>query len=245
VEDHPHYPCSADDYDICQEIGIGAFATVFRGVVRETGEEVAIKVIDLDQFNTNWEEIRREILVMSLLHHPNVVPIKCSFVDGQDLWIVMPLLEAGSCAAIMKQIAPNGFRDEALIATILKETLQGLQYFHKDGRIHRDLKAGNILIGWNGSVELGDFGVAGTLMENGDRKRNVQTFTGSLCWMAPEVMEHSAGYDEKADIWSRKSISQYSIQSLSALLSALLLTSFPFFSYFLFTLVSLFPFQLV
>ncbi len=58
-----------------------------------------------------------------------------------------------------------------LVATILREALQGLQYFHKDGRIHRDIKAGNILIGTEGNVELADFGVAGTLMENGDRKK--------------------------------------------------------------------------
>ena len=139
---------------------------------------------------------------MSLLHHPNVVKIKTSFIVNSDLWIVMPLLQAGSCASLMKHLAPNGFKDEALIATILRETLQGLMYFHKDGRIHRDLKAGNILIGAQGEVQLADFGVAGTLMENGDRKKNRQTFTGTPCWMAPEVMEHTNGYDEKADIWS-------------------------------------------
>ena len=186
-----HYPCTADDYDILQEIGVGAFATVYRATVNASGEEVAIKIIDLEQFNVNWDEIRREIQIMSLLHHPNVVKIKSSFIVNSDLWIVMPLLQAGSCAALMKQLAPTGFKDEALIATILKETLQGLMYFHKDGRIHRDLKAGNILIGSGGEVQLADFGVAGTLMENGDRKKNRQTFTGTPCWMAPEVIAHS------------------------------------------------------
>jgi serine/threonine-protein kinase OSR1/STK39 len=96
--------------------------------------------------------------------------------------IVMPFKQAGSCAAIMKQIAPKGFKDDALIATILREALQGLVYLHKDGKIHRDLKAGNILIGAKGEVEIADFGVAGTLMENGDRKKNRQTFTGTPCW---------------------------------------------------------------
>jgi serine/threonine-protein kinase OSR1/STK39 len=197
-----HYPCTADDYDVLSEIGVGAFATVYRAVVKATGEEVAVKVMDLDQFNTNWDEIRNEISIMCQLHHPNVVKIKTSFVDGQDLWIVMELLDAGSCAQLIKQFAPTGFKDEGLIATILKESLQGLVYFHKDGHIHRDLKAGNILIRRNGDVLLADFGVAGTLMENGDRKKNRQTFTGTPCWMAPEVMEHTHGYDAKADIWS-------------------------------------------
>lgn len=196
------YPCDSENYDVISEIGIGAFATVYRAVCKTNNEEVAIKVIDLDQFNTNWEEIRNEILIMSQLHHPNVVKIKTSFVDKQELWIVMPLLHAGSCASLMKQFYPTGFKDEVLLATILRDTLQGLLYLHKDNRIHRDLKAGNVLIGKTGEVELADFGVAGTLMENGDRVRNRQTFTGTPCWMAPEVMEHTTGYDQHADIWS-------------------------------------------
>ena len=198
-----HYPCNSDSYDVISEIGVGAFATVYRAVCKENNEEVAVKVIDLDQFNTNWEEIRNEIMIMCQLHHPNIVRIKASFVDNQDLWIVMPLLHAGSCASLIKQFYPTGFKDEALIATILRDTLLGLIYLHKDNRIHRDLKAGNILIGKGGEVELADFGVTGTLMENGDRAKNRQTFTGTPCWMAPEVMEHSTGgYDQHADIWS-------------------------------------------
>lgn len=136
--------------------------------------------------STNWEEIRREILIMSLVHHANVVRILTSFVVEQDLWIVMHLLEAGSCAHIMKAIYPTGMKDEALVATILKEVLHGLLYFHKDGRLHRDLKAGNVLVAKDGSIQLADFGVAGTLMENGDRKKARRTFTGTPCWMAPE-----------------------------------------------------------
>lgn len=131
--------------------------------------------------STNWEEIRREILIQSLVHHSNVVRILTSFVVEQDLWLVMPLLEAGSCAHIMKTLYPMGIKDEAMVATILKEVLNGLLYFHKDGRLHRDLKAGNILISATGDVQLADFGVAGTLMENGDRKKARRTFTGTVC----------------------------------------------------------------
>jgi len=204
------YPAQADGYDVYAEIGSGAFSTVYRGVVRGSGEEVAIKVIDLDLFNTNWDEIRREILIMSQLQHPNVVRLKTAFVDGQDLWIVMHYAEAGSAAAIMKALqhlpgndaGVQGIKDEVALATILKEVLQALAYFHKHGSIHRDVKAGNILLTNTGEVMLADFGVAGTLMEGGDRKKNRQTFTGTPCWMAPEVMEHTEGYDEKADIWS-------------------------------------------
>jgi serine/threonine-protein kinase OSR1/STK39 len=131
-----------------------------------------------------------------------VVPIHCAFVEEEELWIVMPLLTGGSCSAVIQRICPNGIKDEEIIATILLEALKALIYFHKDGRIHRDVKAGNILLSATGEVQLADFGVACTLMEHGDRQTNRKTFTGTPCWMAPEVMEQTMGYNNKADIWS-------------------------------------------
>lgn len=96
------------------------------------------QVIDLDLFNTSWDEIRRELLIMSNLNHPNVVRLKTSFVDGQDLWIVMSLMTGGSCTHVLKEMRwDTGMKDEVMVATILKEVLQALAYFHKHGSIHR------------------------------------------------------------------------------------------------------------
>merc|ERR1719277_1832525 len=92
----------------------------------------------------------------------------------------------------------GGFEDEAVIAYILRETAKAVRYFHDQKQIHRDLKAGNILLGGDAKVYLSDFGVAAPLRD--DKKR--QTFVGTPCWMAPEVLEQSGGYDYKADIWS-------------------------------------------
>lgn len=76
---------------------------------------------------------------MSLINHPNVVKAYCSFAVGQSLWVVMPFLAGGSCLHIMKSSFTDGF-DEPVIATVLKEVLKALEYLHRHGHIHRDVK---------------------------------------------------------------------------------------------------------
>jgi serine/threonine-protein kinase OSR1/STK39 len=160
---------------------------------------VAIKIVDLEHFQDgNMEDIRKEINIMQSCRHPNVVSYFVSFTNESDLWLVMPLLEGGSVSDVMKQNFSEGIKDESLIASILKQVIEALQYFHSQNQIHRDIKAGNILIDKDGQVYLSDFGVSAQIKTGHKR----QTFVGSPCWMAPEVMEQEDGYDFKADIWS-------------------------------------------
>ena len=116
----------------------------------------------------------------------------------------MPFMAQGSLYSILRGPARQGFK-ESIVATILKETLKALDYLHKEGHIHWDVKSGNILVDSDGSIKLADYGVSAYIYESGDRDKMIRhTLTGSVSWMAPEVIlaERVRGYDCKADIWS-------------------------------------------
>ncbi|KAK5000938.1 Serine/threonine-protein kinase PAK 6 [Elasticomyces elasticus] len=175
-------------------IGGGSFGKVYKGVNKRTGQSVAIKVIDVENADDEVDDIIQEISILSGLHSPHVTRYHGSYLKGSDLWIIMEYCSGGSCADLMKP----GAITEDYITIIVKEILLGLEYLHNDKKLHRDIKAANILLGSNGQVKLADFGVSGQLSATMTKKN---TFVGTPFWMAPEVIKQS-GYDHKADIWS-------------------------------------------
>ncbi|PWN44189.1 Pkinase-domain-containing protein [Ceraceosorus guamensis] len=184
----------SEQYQLLEKLGTGSFGTVYRAMHKETRQIVAIKQIDLEDSDDDISEIQMEIAHLAQCDSEWVTRYYGSFVKGYKLWIVMEYLAGGSCLDLLKA---GPFREEH-IAIVCRELLFGLEYLHNEGKIHRDIKAANVLLSASGKVKLADFGVAAQLSNNKSRRN---TFVGTPFWMAPEVIRQ-AGYDAKADVWS-------------------------------------------
>jgi len=193
-------------FDILCKLGEGSYGSVFKAIHKESQQILAIKQVPVD---TDLQEIIKEISIMQQCDSPYVVKYYGSYFKNTDLWIVMEFCGAGSVLDIMKlrghywnvpreENGGNKTLSETEIATVLSDTLKGLEYLHLRKKIHRDIKAGNILLNMEGHAKLADFGVAGQLTDT-MAKRN--TVIGTPFWMAPEVIQE-IGYDCVADIWS-------------------------------------------
>ncbi|KAK0044895.1 serine/threonine-protein kinase 3 isoform X2 [Biomphalaria pfeifferi] len=180
-------------FEVLQKLGEGSYGSVYKALHKETGQVLAIKQVPVD---TDLQEIIKEISIMQQCDSQYIVKYYGSYFKNTDLWIVMEYCGAGSVSDIMR--LRNKTLTEEEISTILFYTLKGLEYLHSRRKIHRDIKAGNILLNTEGHAKLADFGVAGQLTDT-MAKRN--TVIGTPYWMAPEVIQE-IGYDCVADIWS-------------------------------------------
>ncbi|TDL17282.1 Pkinase-domain-containing protein [Rickenella mellea] len=186
-------------YKRLETVGKGAYGSVHKGVELATGSIVALKIINLDTEDDDVGDIQREVALLTQLRDAvNITKYFGCYLDGPRVWIVMEYASGGSVRTLMKA-CKNGTVEERYIVIIVREVLLALNYLHRMGVIHRDIKAANVLVTAVGKVMLCDFGVS-ALLVTAQSKRN--TFVGTPYWMAPEVAQPAPAYDTKADIWS-------------------------------------------
>ena len=189
-------------------IGKGTYGRVYLALNATTGEMIAVKQVELPRTAADRDSSRQRSIVSALkseietlkdLDHPNVVTC-LGFEETLDtLSIFLEYVPGGSIGSCLRRY---GKFEEDMTSSFLNQTLQGLAYLHKQGILHRDLKADNLLVDYQGTCKISDFG---TVRRSEDIYANVENMSlqGTIFWMAPEVVSLSRkGYSAKVDIWS-------------------------------------------
>jgi len=183
-------------YEDLREIGHGSFGAVYYARNVKTNDSVAIKKMSYSgkQDHDKWQDIIREVQFLTQVKHPNIVEYKGCYLKEHTAWLAMEYC-IGSASDLVEVHKHPLQEDE--ISGIIHDAMQGLHYLHQHNKIHRDVKAGNILLTDRGQVKLADFGSASIVSP-------ANSFVGTPYWMAPEVIlaMDEGQYDGKADIWS-------------------------------------------
>ncbi|XP_033854076.1 serine/threonine-protein kinase TAO2-like isoform X2 [Acipenser ruthenus] len=179
-----------------REIGHGSFGAVYFARDIRNNEVVAIKKMSYSgkQSNEKWQDIIKEVKFLQKLRHPNTIEYRGCYLREHTAWLVMEYCLGSASDLLEVHKKPL---QEVEIAAITHGALQGLAYLHSHNMIHRDVKAGNILLTEPGQVKLGDFGSASIIAP-------ANSFVGTPYWMAPEVIlaMDEGQYDGKVDVWS-------------------------------------------
>ncbi|XP_004843750.1 serine/threonine-protein kinase TAO3 isoform X1 [Heterocephalus glaber] len=178
------------------EIGHGSFGAVYFATNAHTNEVVAVKKMSYNgkQAHEKWHDILKEVKFLRQLKHPNTIEYKGCYLKEHTAWLVMEYCLGSASDLLEVHKKPL---QEVEITAITHGALQGLAYLHSHALIHRDIKAGNILLSEPGQVKLADFGSASMVSP-------ANSFVGTPYWMAPEVIlaMDEGQYDGKVDIWS-------------------------------------------
>ncbi|XP_034396973.1 serine/threonine-protein kinase TAO3 [Cyclopterus lumpus] len=178
------------------EIGHGSFGAVYFARNSYSNEVVAIKKMSYNgkQTTEKWQDIIKEVKFLGQLRHPNTIEYKGCYLKDNTAWLVMEYCLGSASDLLEVHKKPL---QEMEIAAITHGALLGLAYLHSHNMIHRDVKAGNILLTELGQVKLADFGSASIASP-------ANSFVGTPYWMAPEVIlaMDEGQYEGKVDIWS-------------------------------------------
>ncbi|XP_063751722.1 serine/threonine-protein kinase 10 isoform X1 [Eleginops maclovinus] len=199
--EHVHRDINPNDlWEIIGELGDGAFGKVYKARNKETGVLAAAKVIET-KCEEELEDYIVEIDILAKCDHRYIVKLLDAFYHDNKLWIMIEFCPGGAVDATMLEL-DRGLT-EPQIKVVCRQMLEALIYLHSMKIIHRDLKAGNILLMLDGDIKLADFGVSAKNTKTLQRR---DSFIGTPYWMAPEVVMcetmKDAPYDYKADVWS-------------------------------------------
>ncbi|KAJ0003933.1 hypothetical protein NQD34_010147 [Periophthalmus magnuspinnatus] len=199
--EHVHRDINPNDqWEIVGELGDGAFGKVYKAQNKETGVLAAAKVIETKS-EEELEDYMVEIDILAKCDHRYIVKLLDAFYHDNKLWIMIEFCPGGAVDANMLEL-DRGLT-EPQIKVVCRQMLEALLYLHSMKIIHRDLKAGNVLLMLDGDIKLADFGVSAKNTKTLQRR---DSFIGTPYWMAPEVVMcetmKDAPYDYKADIWS-------------------------------------------
>ncbi|XP_023636756.1 mitogen-activated protein kinase kinase kinase 3 isoform X2 [Capsella rubella] len=180
-----------------QLLGKGSFGSVYEAI-SDDGDFLAVKEVSLlDQGSLaqrGIKQLQREIALLSQLQHQNIVRYRGTAKDRSNLYIFLELVSQGSLQNLYKRYKLI----DSVVSLYTKQILDGLEYLHDKGCVHRDINCANILVDTNGAVKLADFGLAKV-------SNNMKACKGNPFWMAPEVIKpklNCGGYGSPADIWS-------------------------------------------
>lgn len=185
-------------------IGCGAFGRVYMGMNLDSGELLAVKQVSIaansaskEKTQAHIRELEEEVKLLKNLSHPNIVRYLGTAREDESLNILLEFVPGGSISSLLGKF---GSFPESVIRMYTKQLLLGLEYLHKNGIMHRDIKGANILVDNKGCIKLADFGASKKVVELATMT-GAKSMKGTPYWMAPEVILQT-GHSFSADIWS-------------------------------------------
>ncbi|KAI7738657.1 hypothetical protein M8C21_021954 [Ambrosia artemisiifolia] len=185
-------------YEVGRTIGEGTFAKVKFAQNTETGESVAMKLLDRATIikHKMVDQIKREISIMKLVRHPNVVRLHEVLASRTKIYIILEFITGGE---LFDKIVRHGRLSEAESRRYFQQLIDGVEYCHSKGVYHRDLKPENLLLDSQGNLKISDFGLSAAPAEGVSILR---TTCGTPNYVAPEVLSHKGYNGALADVWS-------------------------------------------
>ncbi|GFS95237.1 hypothetical protein NPIL_197394 [Nephila pilipes] len=190
--DEPHI----GRYRLLKTIGKGNFAKVKLAKHLPTGKEVAIKIIDKTQLNpSSLQKLFREVRIMKILDHPNIVKLFQVIETEKTLYLVMEYASGGE---VFDYLVAHGRMKEKEARAKFRQIVSAVQYCHQKRIIHRDLKAENLLLDGEMNIKIADFGFSNEFVPG----QKLDTFCGSPPYAAPELFQGKKYDGPEVDVWS-------------------------------------------